>query len=91
MQLCGSSNIRALSSCTIPRGVNWTVSDFVDQVSLWQHRYDRFNDAVSVISKSVAATTIVVYYENLQENLDATLKVFNITRNCVNSCSHCLP
>ena len=71
MILCGSSNLRitALSNCTLPVSVDWSVDDFFREVTSWQQRYDEFARVLQHIRSVDHIAVEVLFYEDLQLNL----------------------
>lgn len=74
MVLCGSSNLRfsPLSNCSLPKSVDWSVDDFFREVSEWQDRYEEFEKVTSRISNLNHIPVQIIYYEDMQINIDNT-------------------
>ena len=71
-EMCGSSNLRWNSNCTLPASVDWSVDEFFSQVDTWQVRYDEFNRFIGGL-KGQGLSVQTVYYEDLQRNLKGSM------------------
>jgi len=75
--LCGSSNMRwSNANCTPPAFVEWSPSEFAQQVAHWQYRYDSFVNFVKSDATLSRMPVRIVYYEALQANLYESLDEF---------------
>jgi hypothetical protein len=80
-KLCGTSNLKKSeelsNKCVIPTVINWTFNEFMVEIINWQNRYNNFNQLVNNNNNDISKlTSTIVYYEDLQMNLEYTMKVF---------------
>lgn len=74
-ELCGISNLKIGMSCAIPDTVNWSIAEFSTEVAKWQDRMSTFESYLSSEETLSRLHRINVYYEDLQVDLEGTIKV----------------